>query len=808
MAGQIYRKWWCQVGATLGVLVLVAADLPITKLVAAPNQTIPSPQEAANQAEGLSPSKLTQIEVDDVMRDRLRFDPQWQPILQAVRQDLLEVKWGDSKLTNPVWKQYGAKAYPLLEYYARSRDGVRQAYGMAGIRSLGKPYTTLWLTKQVQRRSSTPNFYLLTSKLDTLLIESGYESEDQKAWEREFGLDDPQVRSRLIQLAKQNLEPENSPNFYNQFNFDFLVNLLGYDKVFPSTGNPVKPIPNLSEWTKFEQISQPNQTQIQAAIAYYHALPAASREYLLVNRLGVVKAGQISPIAKALFKSLAMDGQSPDRVWAIAELDRHNDPQGSTLLQQILNGDSRPLYSLTRSVFYGFGGDDADRGAHAYYLLIGMATKYPQSKFIQACREYGDLTGHSYFGGEDRSQKILDRNAKKSAADQVRDWQQWLSRYPDHPGADDATYLLAHSLQDQGDILGAMRLWLTMMTSEIGDRDALYLAYPHVRTLLDVGLSAEQIQTLSQEPNYQAIAPLLRYAVAVKAARSQDYAKALQTSENLNLKAMPAKILESYYKAGWSWWTGDKTAEVQQEMQAMLTEQRQRWQQLLTLKTANTPDSRYQLASNWAGEGGWKNGYLPIWDGSRTYYLPTSYSMSKRYPVEANDRYDCRFWWVCDLAKRGESGVHQAYQSASQNGVALLLYQQLLDDPKTPPQLREKTLYMVAMTLLWQWENHEPGETTRIHPPAGVPTGTQRFNPDTDQISPDIGGAYQTRIDGILTELQVKFPNSAYPDDLLFSSYFLSNQPRYLQQLVQRYPTSDRATEAQFLLAHRKAKPE
>ena len=808
MASQNYWKWLGQAGVTLGVLVLVSADLPVTKLVAAPNEKIPSPQEAAKQAEGLSPVKLTQVEVDDVMRDRLRFDPQWQPILQAVRQDLLEVKWGDSKLTNPVWKQYGAKAYPLLEYCARSRDAVRQAYGMTGIRSLGKPYTTLWLTKQVQRRSTTPDFYLLTGKLDTLLLESGDASDDPKAWEREFGLDDPQVRSRLIQLAKQNLEPENSPTFYNQFNFDFLVNLLGYDKVFPSRGNPDKPVPNVSQWTKFEQIAQPSQNQIQAAIADYQALPAESREYLLVNRLGAVKAGQISPIAKALFKSLATDVQSPDRMWAIAELDRHNDPQGSTLLQQILNGNSRPLYSLTRSVFYGFGGDDADRGSHAYYLLVGMAKKYPQSKFIQACREYGDLTGRSYFGGADRSQKLLDRNAKKSAADRVRDWQQWLSRYPDHPGADDATYLLAHSLQDQGDIMGAMRLWLTMMTSDIGDRDALYLAYPHVRTLLDVGLSANQIQTLSQEPNYQAIAPLLRYAVAVKAARSQNYAKALQTSENLNLTAMPAKILERYYKAGWSWWTGDKTADVQQQMQAMLIEQRQRWQQLLTLKTQNTPDSRYQLASNWAGEGGWKNGYLPIWDGSRTYYLPTSYSTSQRYPVEADDRWDCRFWWVCDLSKRGESAVRQAYQSASQNAVALSLYQQLLDDSKTPPQLREKTLYMVAMTLLWQWENHDLGETARIHPPAGVPIGKQKVDSYTGESSPDIGSAYQTRIDGILTELQVRFPNSSYADDLLFSSYFLSDQPRYLQQLVQRYPNSDRAAEAQFLLAHRKPKPE
>ena len=41
---------------------------------------------------------------------------------------------------------------------------------------------------------------------------------------------------------------------------------------------------------------------------------------------------------------------------------------------------------------------------------------------------------------------------------------------------------------------------------------------------------------------------------------------------------------------------------------------------------------------------------------------------------------------------------------------------------------------------------------------------------------------------------------SQYIDDLLFSSFFLSEQPRYLQRLIEQYPQSDRATEAKFLL--------
>lgn len=784
--------------AALSVLVILSADLPLKGLSETQKTVqIPSPQVAAQQAEKMIPDEIARIEIDEITRDRLRFDPQWQPILQAVREDILILKWGDGKLKNPVWQRFGAKSYPLLEYYSHSNDEIRQTYGIAGLIALGKPYTTLWLKKQIQRHAGSSSFSLITSKPDALLKPGSYESEDTKAWQQRFGLDNAQVRSDLTRLAKANLEPKNSPRYYDQFNVAFLSALINYEPYY--SPEPAKPIPNISQWTKFERLTKPN---LEAAIATYRGLSTDQKDYILVNHLGKVKAGKVSLVGKALLQAIAQDAQDPDRVWAIAELDRHGDAQASAQLKQILNGDLSQLDRLSQSVFYGFGGEDNDRSTHAYYLLVGIAQKYPQSKFIQACKEYGDLTGRSYFGGEPRSQKAIAQLLKKSPAQQTQDWQKWLSRYPDHPGADDATDFLARSLQAQGDILGAMRVWLKLMTREVGDSDARYLAYPHVRTLLDVGLSAEQIQTLLGDSETTAIAPLLQYALAVKYARSQNYAQALKTSEGLNLSAMSTAVLESYYKANWAWWDNTKTSDIQKEMQTMLTEQRQRWTQLLALQQENTVESRYRLASNWAGEGGWKNGYLAVWDGSRTYYLPGTYSTSTHYSVEPNDRWDCRYWWVCDLSKRGEATVRTAYQTASQNGVAIALHQQILNDPNTPPAIREKTLYTTAMTLLWQWENHSPEETLRIHPPAGVPTGGQIVDQYSGERSPNIAGAYQSRIDGIITELQVKFPASSYTDDLLFSSYFLSGKPSYLRQLIERYPQSDRAQEAQFLLAH------
>jgi hypothetical protein len=113
---------------------------------------------------------------------------------------------------------------------------------------------------------------------------------------------------------------------------------------------------------------------------------------------------------------------------------------------------------------------------------------------------------------------------------------------------------------------------------------------------------------------------------------------------------------------------------------------------------------------------------------------------------------------------------------------------------------------MVAMTLLNQWENHTFSETQRIHPPAGVsgkPYAFNRLNYDYreyEQQEKRMRSDYQRRIDGVITELQVRFPQSQYIDDMLFSSFFLSEQSSYLQNLVERYPNSDRAAEAKFLL--------
>lgn len=793
----------CRQAGLIGAIVGLGS-LPLW----AQSLQLPSPDTAIQQADQLPPEKLseqlTQLEIDAETRDRLRFDPAWQPIVKAVRLDLMQLKWGNSQLENPVWQRYGAKAYPLLDYYARSADPTRRAYGMLGLRSLGSPYTTRWLERQLQRHSLS-SFDVVTTSTDSLLAPetAGFEQDD---WQQAFGLDQPQIRDRLVQIAQANLDPPTSPTYYRQFNLEFLIAVLGYEAVLPSQPSSFDPqsVPSTPAWDRYQQLGTPTPAQVQQAIADYRQQPRPTQDYILVQRLGAVKAGEISAAERQFLQALAAS-DSTDQIWALAELDRHGDPQASAQLETILNGNLEQLYPLTRLVSYADGLYlRLDQATHAYYLLLGMVQKYPKSRLVEAARAYGNLRGASYFGGEPRSAELLRQIAQRTPLQTTTAWQGWLNQYADHPGADDATYFIARGWQDQNQILAAFDLWVQLMTQSVGDGDATYLAWGHVRSLLDVGLSLEQLEKLPQLYRSAPLAPLFRYALAVRYARQQNYAKALQVSNGLDLRQMPEQALSSYYNPriwggdaapGWNDAKNNAQA-VQQTLQTWLNEQRPRWQKLLQLQTENTPQARYQIAADWAAEGGWKNGYLALWDDQRTYHLP------------AEAQYFCQVYWVCNTALRGTEAVQSSYQQASQNAIVLKLYQQLLADAQTPEALREKSLFMSASTLLSQWEDYPYGETLRMHPlpgMAGAPIAVDSDNFEAQQAADaEMQRDYIAALDQILAQLQQEFPDSVYTDDLLFSRYSLSGNSADLQQIVQRYPNGDRAEEARFLLLHAK----
>jgi hypothetical protein len=330
----------------------------------------------------------------------------------------------------------------------------------------------MWLRQQIKRKITRIGSGYSASYRSLFEDEYGSWWSRTKSWEKDFGLDDPKVRAELIALAKANLEPRDSPRFYG-FN-TLLLETLGEREAVYGKFRDEKEIEfiGLSDWVKFEQLQQPTDSQIDEAIALYQKQSTDERDKILVERLGKIKAGEITPFGRAFFRALANDPSTDeekdsDRIWAIAELDRHGDAQASEILQDILENDLPELYPLT---YLAGTLNYSARRWHAYFLLLGMVEKYPQSKFVKGFREYGDLRGRSYFGNEMRSQEILDRNAKMTDRERLDAWQDWINRYGEHSAADDASYYLALSLQDNNDIMGAMRLWMKMMAQPMGMR--------------------------------------------------------------------------------------------------------------------------------------------------------------------------------------------------------------------------------------------------------------------------------------------------------------------------------------------------
>ena len=583
-------------------------------------------------------------------------------------------------------------------------------------------------------------------------------------------------------------------------------------------------------------------------IASFLVLTVDHQGVIFLRRFVPIKAVELSVASKMLLETISNDSTSPYQVWTIAELDRHGAPKATEMIEKFVNQDLERLNELDnlskRSFFEGFDIFPSGFAEHNYYLLLALTEKYPESRFTRGCIEYGNLRGASYFDQVPRDKSIKNQNLAKKPDEWVKDWRNWLAKYPDHPGADNAIHFLARGLQSQRNNLDATRQWLNLILEPPGDSDLLNPAWPHIRSNLDIGLSVEELKILVEEYSSARMAPLLQYTLAVKQARLQNFSDALSLSATLDLTKIPFDILGSYYGS-----EKGVTQDVQRQMQMMLEEQIKRWQYLQELQNKNTHEAQYRIAASWAETDGWKNGYLPFWID---YWGEKNW---RRFSLPFLNPLVCEYYWVCNFEARDPQVILSNYQKSNTNYIALSLYKQLLDEANLPPYLYEQALYMSAQIALFQLELFPTQETIAIHPlpgmsgEPGIPKlwknkdfqrelfdsefsdmreqkvikeqygflgamwGSEYWlereilsyeagTKDTvfhDSMN-DIRNDYQLYVDSIIEALKRQFPNSKYIDDLLFGNYFLSDQRSYLDELVSSFPDSDRASEAKFLV--------
>ncbi len=379
-------------------------------------------------------------------------------------------------------------------------------------------------------------------------------------------------------------------------------------------------------------------------------------------------------------------------------------------------------------------------------LLEELARQLPDTRFARACVEYGRIQGSDCFSSgpvEPSKDAWLRRQSLRNAGKTEVRWRGWLTRYPGHPLAEDAAYRLIRSLEWQGKRKHAFDVLLPRLFAPAGPVHRSLRA--RFVWMLDVGLSSGELADFQRRnPNSPAFA-LVRYALAVRAARQHRYQRALNLTQGLSL--------ERSYRAtlGEPWPVFSQDAALQ-SLDLCLKEQRSRWRAMLG-------QNRRNWAKSWSDGDGWRLGYLYLYAGQRRAALASGDDFIDSLALEPNGRPDA------GLLRRN-------LQQANPRAVALELLAKLAQDPDI--------LYWRIRLLYEQKTEGCAYESRSVIPLPGFP-GVPRGNWYASQVE------YLTRC------IEQRYPGSALCDDALMHCYRLTGDQNFLREIRLFYPGSNQA---------------
>lgn len=321
--------------------------------------------------------------------------------------------------------------------------------------------------------------------------------------------------------------------------------------------------------------------------------------------------------------------------------------------------------------------------------LDGLARDFPKSRFARACREYAAIREGGYF--EDLRMDRLGAQweeitpAIQAERQHVRDglgreseaWAQWLQRYPDHPGADDATWWRVRTLEWQGRREEALRELVAALPEFRGDGDVQARLHDAFLRMLDVGAKDTELARVAETPG--PLQAALRYAVAVRRARAGDYTEAL---------AVEAPVDDLDRALAFEYRLDPTAPQPLESVAPWLEGQRERWQELQSLRPL-------ALATRLLEPDGWKADYLALHRGNRVMRLAWSYSDDADRPTTEPD-----LRWDRDVQR-------ELWQGANAKAHAL----KLLAGVDT-----EESLALQVQALSRQFTMHPELETAWMHP--------------------------------------------------------------------------------------------
>lgn len=570
---------------------------------------------------------------------------------------------------------------------------------------------------------------------------------------------------------------------------------------------------NSSEKLSFLGVINQNSSNSKKFINFYKNLASSENPYLaffaiqkFVNieeidyLLNIYKSSN-DDIRKILLILMSNFLNFPDQ-----ENDVKNDPKVLALYLSVAASDHKTLAPIALGGLTGGAGDKrwttwnwqpeiiqilqqaVEKDIYKLSLLsdeemVVLTQKYPNSRYTKSCIEYRNFTEGEYFGasvgvwGSD-NQAVFRQPFNPDR--ELQFWPQFLRKYPNHPGSDDALYRIARSYEIQGDYEQAL-IWYYQ--SSISPDDSMHdVALERILFLIDLLMSSNTLEQFLKNHPKHFLSLHIEYSKAIHLIRENRLQDAILALENvlkkyrgINRENSPYFSEPISYKYTYSQYKfqseSDKNdfvnkLEIQLKRIKKITEIRQQGKSDQTLYEEAAFWFNYDyLAYNhlWRLGGlSWAFRFLPEqWEGVKT---------STRMTI------------TFDFVKT----ANKNYKSQNRHLKSIELLEKLLKEYPNS-ELAAKAKYSIGLNYYY--------------------LGGGRYPEFTDQVISWNDLALKS-----FTEFAVEFPDSSMADDALLTMAELvydhqnpNHEIEILEKIVRDYPNGDRYEQAKQRLDNLKS---
>ena len=526
----------------------------------------------------------------------------------------------------------------------------------------------------------------------------------------------------------------------------------------------IVPIPSVEALQHFQKITL-NDEEINQLILLYEQTNDPDLRHLIITRIPLSQGYN-----EDWLKSIIESDDKPLAALAFNKLIRMELARDSNNDDQWTNWQWSP-YVL--SLFEKAVEEDFHLLGNLEMLeLFQLANRYPDSKFTQGCKEYASLIGEeTYF---DPKLDLGNNKAPvfKQPFNPLREleiWPEFIKKYQDHPGVNDAMYRLARAYEMKKDYENAL-IWYQKSFHHINNDYFSLVAPSRILFIVDMLMNSESIDNFVETHPENSLVPILAYSKAIHLFREDKLLEAINELERFILSYKEKRI-----KGHLSHLTGGFLGKVFFED---IENQLRNIEDINKIRNSNDSNDvklYKEAAFMFKNEGLFYNYLWGTGAKSINYRLPGFFGTFKIFvPNWKGQQTVLQASINFDFIEESQSG----YQKTNELLRSLDLFKKLvLDYPDS--KKREKAAFSIG--LIYYFLHNENWTVPLNQKESWAKLGIKSFQNFVDE-----------------------FPRSSMADDALLSIVTLTDdlqlQAQTLRRIINDYPRGDRRREAEAMM--------